>query len=124
MRRQVVDRVRALAGMHVPEVAVLSNGCTRPPRRKRPGEHGMSDSESTAPEEDPPPPQGPGGFGGRRRFWSAAGSPRAWSPLLTLVVAGAFLYDVAAVRAHRSALDWRRELARQLAERPWTTSGC
>ncbi|MFE4054583.1 DUF6286 domain-containing protein [Streptomyces sp. YIM B13518] len=87
----------------------------------------MSDSESTAPEKDPPPPQGPGGFGGRRRFWSARRVPAGLVALLTLVVAGAFLYDVAAVRAHRPALGWRRELARQLAERPlddiWVLTG-
>jgi hypothetical protein len=34
------------------------------------------------------------------------------------VGAGVLLYDVAAVRAHRPALHWRRSLARQLAERP------
>ncbi|AQS72291.1 hypothetical protein B1H29_28330 [Streptomyces pactum] len=38
--------------------------------------------------------------------------------LLILLVSGAFLYDVVAVRAGRTALGWRRELARQLADRP------
>ncbi|GAA0903403.1 hypothetical protein GCM10009549_06000 [Streptomyces thermoalcalitolerans] len=37
-------------------------------------------------------------------------------PLVALT--GAFLYDIAAVRAHGSVSPWRDELARQLAERP------
>jgi hypothetical protein len=56
--------------------------------------------------------------GGSGRFWSARRAPAGIVALLLLVVAGAFLYDIAAVRAHRDALSWRRELARQLAERP------
>ena len=52
------------------------------------------------------------------RFWSARRGPAGVVALLTVIVAGAFLYDIAAVRAHRRALRWRRELARQLAERP------
>lgn len=56
--------------------------------------------------------------GGHRRLWSARRVPAALLALVLLVVAGAFLYDVAAVRAGRPAMAWRRELARQLAERP------
>ncbi|MFI7496938.1 DUF6286 domain-containing protein [Streptomyces sp. NPDC049687] len=56
--------------------------------------------------------------GGGRRFWSARRVPAAVVAALLFVVAGAFLYDIAAVRAGRSALAWRRDLARQLAERP------
>ncbi|MER6788643.1 DUF6286 domain-containing protein [Streptomyces sp. NPDC000658] len=52
------------------------------------------------------------------RFWSARRTPAAVVAALLLVVAGAFLYDVTAVRAHRPAMAWRRDLARQLAERP------
>jgi len=55
---------------------------------------------------------------GSGRFWSARRVPAGIVALLLLVVAGAFLYDVAAVRAGRDALAWRRELADQLAERP------
>ncbi|MBD9734801.1 hypothetical protein IGX29_23930 [Streptomyces sp. H28] len=51
-------------------------------------------------------------------MWSARRVPAALLALVLLVVAGAFLYDVAAVRAGRPAMAWRRELARQLAERP------
>ncbi|MGW0334012.1 DUF6286 domain-containing protein [Streptomyces sp. NPDC003011] len=60
----------------------------------------------------------PGETAGSGRFWSARRVPAGIVALLLLVVAGAFLYDVAAVRADRDALSWRRQLARQLAERP------
>ncbi|MEU6354041.1 DUF6286 domain-containing protein [Streptomyces sp. NPDC047072] len=59
-----------------------------------------------------------GGESRESRFWSARRVPAGIVALLLLVVAGAFLYDVAAVRANRPALSWRRDLARQLAERP------
>ncbi|MEU5183728.1 DUF6286 domain-containing protein [Streptomyces longwoodensis] len=52
------------------------------------------------------------------RFWSARRVPAGIVAVALFVVAGAFLYDIAAVRAHRDALSWRRDLARQLAERP------
>ncbi|MFH8977728.1 DUF6286 domain-containing protein [Streptomyces sp. NPDC017890] len=74
------------------------------------------------------PPSGPGpGIGPAGRFWSPRRVPAGIVALLLLFVAGAFLYDVAAVRAGRSALGWRRELARQLADRPlddtWVLAG-
>ncbi|WP_327693985.1 DUF6286 domain-containing protein [Streptomyces sp. NBC_00459] len=53
-----------------------------------------------------------------RRFWSARRVPAAVLALLLLLGAGAFLYDITAVRAHRPAMSWRRSLAGQLAERP------
>ncbi|GAA3889633.1 DUF6286 domain-containing protein [Streptomyces lacrimifluminis] len=53
-----------------------------------------------------------------RRFWSARRVPAAVLALLLLCGAGAFLYDITAVRAHRPAMSWRRSLARQFAERP------
>ncbi|MFD7691134.1 DUF6286 domain-containing protein [Streptomyces sp. NPDC059781] len=87
----------------------------------------MSGPEGTVLERDPPPAEVPGNSGGHRRFWSARRVPAGLVALLALVVAGAFLYDVVAVRAHRAALGWRRELARQLAERPlddiWVLTG-
>ncbi|MDQ0931927.1 DUF6286 domain-containing protein [Streptomyces turgidiscabies] len=52
------------------------------------------------------------------RFWSARRAPAGLLALVLLVVAGAFLYDITAVRAHREAMSWRKSLARQLAERP------
>lgn len=52
------------------------------------------------------------------RFWSARRVPAAVVAVLVLAVAGLFLYDIVAVRANRPAMRWRRDLARQLAERP------
>lgn len=53
------------------------------------------------------------------RFWSARRVPAGIVALLLALLAGALLYDVAAVRARRPApLVWRRDLARQLASRP------
>lgn len=65
-----------------------------------------------------PVPVGEGEDGANGRFWSARRIPAAVVAALLFVGAGALLYDVAAVRAHRHALSWRRGLARQLAERP------
>ncbi|MET7682965.1 DUF6286 domain-containing protein [Streptomyces sp. NPDC005423] len=76
-----------------------------------PGRSGAA--EDSAPQS---PAQGEEGTNGR--FWSARRVPAAVVATLLLVGAGTLLYDVAAVRAHRSALSWRRSLARQLAERP------
>ncbi|KAB1987345.1 DUF6286 domain-containing protein [Streptomyces triticiradicis] len=56
--------------------------------------------------------------GRQGRFWSARRVPAGVLAFLLVVVAGAFLYDVVAVRAGRSALRWRTWLAEQLAERP------
>ncbi|MGW2519596.1 DUF6286 domain-containing protein [Streptomyces sp. NPDC001617] len=68
-------------------------------------------------EYEPPPVQE---FEGGRegRFWSARRVPAAVVAVLLLAVTGTFLYDIAAVRAHRPAMAWRRELAHQLATRP------
>ncbi|MFE9406241.1 DUF6286 domain-containing protein [Streptomyces sp. NPDC006530] len=59
------------------------------------------------------------GAGGRAgRFWSARRVPSALVALLILAAAGLLLYDVASVRAHRSAMRWRSGLADWLAEHP------
>lgn len=71
-----------------------------------------------APADEPaygPAPSGNDGDQGR--FWSARRVPAGLVALLVLAVAGLFLYDIAAVRAHRPAMAWRRELAHGLAER-------
>ncbi|MDK1346124.1 DUF6286 domain-containing protein [Streptomyces sp. 378] len=52
------------------------------------------------------------------RFWSARRVAAGIVALLLLGLAGLFLYDVVSVRAGRPGMYWRRELARQLAERP------
>ncbi|MCT9106280.1 DUF6286 domain-containing protein [Streptomyces mirabilis] len=75
------------------------------------------DQSASAADYDPPPAVDDA-YGGQGRFWSARRVPAGIVALLVLVGAGALLYDVAAVRAHRPASHWRRSLARQLAERP------
>ncbi|MFE5867890.1 DUF6286 domain-containing protein [Streptomyces roseifaciens] len=53
-----------------------------------------------------------------RRFWSVRRVPAFLVAAVVLGAAGVFLYDVAAVRAHRPAMGWRRRLAHELATRP------
>ncbi|WP_043193944.1 DUF6286 domain-containing protein [Streptomyces sp. NRRL F-2664] len=48
------------------------------------------------------------------RFRSARRIPAALVALVVIGVVGLFLYDLAAVRAGRPAMAWRRELARRL----------
>ncbi|QNP73489.1 hypothetical protein IAG44_31250 [Streptomyces roseirectus] len=74
------------------------------------------------------PPHEPGAPAAAvRRFWSVRRAPAALTALAVLAVAGVFLYDIAAVRADRPAMRWRRELAHQLAQRPlddtWVLTG-
>ncbi|WP_405878906.1 alkaline shock response membrane anchor protein AmaP [Streptomyces sp. NBC_01136] len=80
-----------------------------------PAERELGQSASAA-DYDPLPAADEDGRQGR--FWSVRRVPAGIVALLILVGAGVFLYDIAAVRAHRPALHWRRSLARQLAERP------
>lgn len=69
-------------------------------------------------EKTPPPAPDDAVGSGPRRFWSARRISAGLLALLLLVVAAVFLYDIAAVRAGRPAMSWRRELADQLARRP------
>ncbi|MET8826187.1 DUF6286 domain-containing protein [Streptomyces sp. NPDC004610] len=89
--------------------------------------HGLDQSSSAAAYDPPPVLDGTGDSGDQRRFWSARRVPAAIVALLLLGLAGLFLYDIAAVRAGRPAMSWRRDLARQLAERPlddtWVLTG-
>ncbi|MFH9828523.1 DUF6286 domain-containing protein [Streptomyces bobili] len=78
------------------------------------------DKDRTA-EDDVPesvPETAPETAPGSGRFWSARRVPAAVVALLLAALAGVLLYDIAAVRADRPPLRVRRELARQLAERP------
>ncbi|ELP68150.1 DUF6286 domain-containing protein [Streptomyces turgidiscabies] len=77
---------------------------------------GTGQSSSTA-AYDPLPVLGDG-EDRNGRFWSARRVPAAVLALLLFLVAGAFLYDITAVRARREAMSWRKALAGQLAERP------
>ncbi|MZD05731.1 hypothetical protein GTW43_11620 [Streptomyces sp. SID5785] len=52
------------------------------------------------------------------RFWSARRVPAGLCAVVLLGGAGVLLYDIAAVRAGRTAMGWRRSVARELAERP------
>ncbi|MFE0047756.1 DUF6286 domain-containing protein [Streptomyces albireticuli] len=65
------------------------------------------------------PPGGPedGPVGRAGRFWSVRRLPAALVAAVVLGTAGLFLYDVAAVRAGRPAMSWRRRLAHELASR-------
>ncbi|UZJ31951.1 DUF6286 domain-containing protein [Streptomyces endophytica] len=64
---------------------------------------------------------------GRGRFWSSRRVPAGLVALVLLAAAGLLLYDVAAVRAHRPAMAWRRWLAGELATRhlddTWVLAG-
>ncbi|MFI8208566.1 DUF6286 domain-containing protein [Streptomyces werraensis] len=90
----------------------------------------MSTTQDTTAGPAPPTESGAttgGAGGGRRRFWSARRVPAGLVALAIIVIAGWFLYDIAAVRADRPGMSWRRDLARQLAERPlddvWVLTG-
>ncbi|MFJ8589740.1 DUF6286 domain-containing protein [Streptomyces sp. NPDC093598] len=78
--------------------------------------NGPDRSDSSAAEGQPPELEGEGGRVGR--FWSARRIPAGIVALLLLGLTGLFLYDIVSVRAGRPGMHWRRELARQLAERP------
>ncbi|GAB3124859.1 DUF6286 domain-containing protein [Streptomyces calidiresistens] len=65
-----------------------------------------------------PPEHGSAGGPRAHRFRAARRVPAALTALVLLVICGALLYDVIAVRAGRSAAGWRTRLADELATRP------
>ncbi|MCX4732888.1 DUF6286 domain-containing protein [Streptomyces sp. NBC_01363] len=75
------------------------------------------DQSASSAAYDPVPAQRQGG-GRAGRFWSARRVPAAVLALVVLGGSGLLLYDVAAVRADRPAMRWRRALADELARRP------
>ncbi|MBR8640980.1 hypothetical protein KEF29_20800 [Streptomyces tuirus] len=77
---------------------------------------GTRPDRSEADHGPPPVLDGEGGRAGR--FWSARRILAGIVALLLLGLVGMFLYDIVPVRAGRPGMYWRRELARQLAERP------
>ncbi|AJE86415.1 hypothetical protein SLNWT_6039 [Streptomyces albus] len=90
------------------------------------------DEPNGPPEGTGEPPAGatapsPGPQGRARRFWSRRRLPAALLSLLLLLGLALLLYDVVAVRAGRKAMQWRKTLARELAERPlddtWVLTG-
>ncbi|HET9379459.1 MAG TPA: DUF6286 domain-containing protein [Streptomyces sp.] len=78
---------------------------------------GRPDQSASAASYDAPPAAEDDGVADGGRFWSARRVPAGLVALLLLAAAALLLYDVVAVRADRPAMAWRRELARQLAER-------
>jgi hypothetical protein len=96
-----------------------SEGTTqRLPVIERAAEQDRRDQSASAAAYGPPPVPDTEAGGGERRFWSARRVPAGIVALLLLLATGILLYDIAAVRAHRPAMHWRRELSRQLAARP------
>ncbi|GGX02667.1 DUF6286 domain-containing protein [Streptomyces noursei] len=85
---------------------------------ERPGAAGGLPSQAPDAAEPGPDSGAPAG-----RFWSARRVPAGLVALVLLGAAGLLLYDVAAVRAGRTAMAWRRWLAHELAVRhlddPW-----
>ncbi|MEU8785281.1 DUF6286 domain-containing protein [Streptomyces sp. NPDC048637] len=100
------------------EDAQLPDTRRLPTLDKTPGE-----ADGTTPSAPDSPSTDTAGHHRVRRFWSARRVPAALVALLLLAAAGLLLYDVAAVRADRPAMAWRRRLARELATRhldnPW-----
>ncbi|MFE2090333.1 DUF6286 domain-containing protein [Streptomyces sp. NPDC059460] len=102
---------------------------TRRPPAGDPVEHGgglaLDQSASAAAYDPAPGKERSGGSAGR--FWSVRRIPAGLLALVVLGGSGLLLYDVAAVRAHHPAMQWRRALADDLAERPlnnvWVVAG-
>ncbi|MFH8928139.1 DUF6286 domain-containing protein [Streptomyces pristinaespiralis] len=101
---------------------------TEPDRPTGPGQPAPQEREARSPRpvleldqsasaSEYNPAADPDGDGGRvRRFWSVRRVPAALVALVVVGGAGLLLYDVAAVRADRPAMRWRRALADHLAE--------
>ncbi|MFH9293048.1 DUF6286 domain-containing protein [Streptomyces sp. NPDC017520] len=83
---------------------------------------GQDDADARTPAQDPTAdaresvPTLERGDSAAGRFWSARRVPAALLALVLLGGAGLLLYDIAAVRAGRPAMGWRRSLADGLAE--------
>ncbi|GCD38635.1 hypothetical protein OEIGOIKO_06451 [Streptomyces chrestomyceticus JCM 4735] len=86
------------------------SGSADGPGHTGPGHTGPADSGQTPREETD-------GGGRARRFWAARRVPSTLVALVVLGAAGLLLYDVAAVRADRPAMAWRKRLATELATR-------
>ncbi|MFJ5722878.1 DUF6286 domain-containing protein [Streptomyces sp. NPDC093149] len=104
------------------------DGTRRPPAAP-PAEQGdvlELDRSASCAAYDPVPVR-PDDDGRAGRFWSARRIPAAVLALVVLGATGLLLYDVAAVRAGRPGMKWRRTLADELAHRPlddvWVLAG-
>lgn len=74
------------------------------------------DQSASAAAYDPVPAPEDGDGGKAGRFWSVRRVPAALLALLVLGGAGLLLYDIAAVRAGRPGMRWRRVAAEELAK--------
>ncbi|MFE9409149.1 DUF6286 domain-containing protein [Streptomyces sp. NPDC006704] len=81
-------------------------------------DHDHGQGHDHGPDDDPVPVLAEGEGGRATRFWSARRIPAGLLALVILAVSGLFLYDVAAVRAHHSAMRWRVRFADWLAAHP------
>ncbi|WP_326649066.1 MULTISPECIES: DUF6286 domain-containing protein [unclassified Streptomyces] len=84
------------------------------PVRPAPPVLDLDQSASAAAYEPVPVLEGEGGKAGR--FWSVRRVPAGLLAVVVLGCAGLLLYDIAAVRAGRPAMEWRRAAAEQLAK--------
>lgn len=78
----------------------------------------VDDAEGDARDTEDKPVPAPQPPPKAHRFWSRRRIPSAITAALILAVAGPLLYDIAAVRAGRTAFAWRKRLADELATRP------
>ncbi|MEI7030050.1 DUF6286 domain-containing protein [Streptomyces pratensis] len=94
-------------------------GSTRrmPPVEPNDGAHPPPSERQPSSDAREPVPTLEQGDSRAGRFWSARRVPAALLALVVLGAAGLLLYDIAAVRAGRPAMQWRRSLADGLAER-------
>lgn len=76
----------------------------------------VEDGQQAGAVQYAPGPGEPGG-GRARRFWSGRRAPAALTAAVLLGASGLLLYDIAAVRADRQAMAWRKTLADELATR-------
>ncbi|MFF8912325.1 DUF6286 domain-containing protein [Streptomyces sp. NPDC015032] len=112
-----------MTGPHDPEHRTGRLPAAPPAER---GEALGPDEPASSAAYDPVPAQAESD-GRPGRFWSARRIPAAVLALVVLGGTGLLLYDVAAVRAGRPAMRWRRVLAAELADRPlddvWVLAG-
>ncbi|MFF9690947.1 DUF6286 domain-containing protein [Streptomyces sp. NPDC014623] len=98
---------------HEPENSTRHLSTTEP---APPG--GVLEADRSASDSSYEPVPAPDHRGGRTgRFWSGRRIPAALVALIVLGGCGLLLYDIAAVRAGRPAMQWRRSVADDLASR-------
>lgn len=94
-----------------PTVRLPTGIGTRPPQTDEQLPDHPSGALRYAPAADEP------GATRAKRFWSGRRVPSVLAAAVALGLSGLFLYDIAAVRADRKAMAWRKTLADELATR-------